>query len=53
MWDSAGQERFQSLGVVFIRGSNSIYLVIDLTNKSSLETLKKLIKDLEQYLPAG
>ena len=32
IWDTAGQKRFQSLGVAFYRGADCYVLVYDLTN---------------------
>jgi len=39
IWDTAEQERFQSLGVGFYRGSDGVILVYDVTDPSSLEHL--------------
>lgn len=38
--DTAGQERFQSLGVAFYRGSDCCVLVFDVTNTKSFENLQ-------------
>jgi len=35
LWDTAGQEKFESLGVAFYRQSNACILAFDLTNKVS------------------
>jgi len=37
MWDTAGQERFKSLVPVYLRGSNIVLIVFDLTSRSSFE----------------
>ncbi len=39
IWDTAGQEKFQSLGYAFYRGADSCALVFDLTNHKSFENL--------------
>merc|ERR1712072_904425 len=39
IWDTAGRERFQSLGVAFYRGADACVLVYDLTAKKSFENL--------------
>ena len=39
IWDTAGQEKFQSLGYAFYRGSDSCALVFDLTSKKSFDNL--------------
>ena len=40
IWDKAGQERFQSLGVAFYRGSDCFILTHDLSKPKTLESLK-------------
>eukprot|EP00792_Barthelona_sp_PAP020_P005985 TRINITY_DN2873_c0_g1_i1.p1 TRINITY_DN2873_c0_g1~~TRINITY_DN2873_c0_g1_i1.p1 ORF type:complete len:224 (+),score=56.36 TRINITY_DN2873_c0_g1_i1:44-673(+) len=39
IWDTAGHERFQSLGSVFFRGADACILVFDVTNKTSFDKL--------------
>jgi Ras-related protein Rab-7A len=39
IWDTAGQEKFQSLGYAFYRGADSCALVFDITNHKSFENL--------------
>ena len=39
MQDTAGQERFQSLGVAFYRGADCCVLVYDVNSAKSFETL--------------
>ena len=41
IWDTAGQEKFQSLGYAFYRGADSCALVFDLTNQKSFDSLAK------------
>ena len=40
IWDTAGQERFRSLSPLFLKGSNIVLMVYDITNKSSFIELK-------------
>eukprot|EP01119_Soliformovum_irregulare_P006668 TRINITY_DN188_c0_g1_i1.p1 TRINITY_DN188_c0_g1~~TRINITY_DN188_c0_g1_i1.p1 ORF type:complete len:206 (-),score=41.37 TRINITY_DN188_c0_g1_i1:62-679(-) len=40
IWDTAGQDRFQSLGVAFYRGSDACILVYDVNNGASFEALQ-------------
>ena len=40
IWDSAGQERYQSLGTAFYRGADCCLLVYDITNKQSVDNIK-------------
>ena len=39
IWDTAGSERFQSLGTIFFRGTNLCILMFDITNKKSFDEL--------------
>ena len=41
IWDTAGQEKFQSLGYAFYRGADCCCLVYDITNARSFENLTK------------
>ena len=41
IWDTAGQEKFQSLGFAFYRGADCCALCFDLTNPASFEALDK------------
>ena len=40
IWDTAGQEQYNSVGRAFYRGSDCCALVFDLTRKESFEHLK-------------
>merc|ERR1712070_1194819 len=39
IWDTTGQERFQSLGVAFYRGADCCVLVYDITEAKSFDSL--------------
>ena len=41
IWDTAGQEKFQSLGYAFYRGADCCVLCYDITSKNSFENLNK------------
>ena len=41
IWDTAGQEKFQSLGYAFYRGADCCALVFDITSQKSFENLSK------------
>ena len=41
IWDTAGQEKFQSLGFAFYRGADCCALTYDLTNPASFDALDK------------
>lgn len=42
IWDTAGQEQFQSLGKHFYKDSYIVCLVYDITNQESLDSLKSI-----------
>jgi Ras-related protein Rab-7A len=41
IWDTAGQEKFQSLGYAFYRGADCCALVYDITNPDSFDHLDR------------
>jgi len=41
IWDTAGQEKFQSLGYAFYRGADCCALVYDITSRKSFDALSK------------
>ena len=41
IWDTAGQEKFQSLGYAFYRGADCCALVYDITSQTSFENLNR------------
>jgi Ras-related protein Rab-7A len=41
VWDTAGQEKFESIGYAFYRGANCCLLVCDLSNRQTFESLGK------------
>ena len=41
IWDTAGQEKYQSLGKHFYKDAYIILLIYDITNQKSLDSLKK------------
>ena len=50
IWDTAGQEKYRSLGRRFYKDAYIICLVYDITNATSFENLKNIwYKDLKEY----
>ena len=45
IWDTAGQEKYQSVQGVFYRGADGCILVYDITNIESFQNLKKWKED--------
>ena len=50
IWDTAGQEKFHSLGKHFYKDSYVVILVYDITNQETLDSLKTMwYPDLKKY----
>ena len=41
IWDTAGQEKYRSIGKIFYKDANAAILVYDITNKKSFDEIKK------------
>jgi len=48
IWDTAGQERYRSLAPMYYRGAAAAILVYDITRKSSFETMRKWVSELQK-----
>eukprot|EP00696_Hemimastix_kukwesjijk_P014918 gnl/Hemi2/2997_TR1057_c0_g1_i1.p1 gnl/Hemi2/2997_TR1057_c0_g1~~gnl/Hemi2/2997_TR1057_c0_g1_i1.p1 ORF type:complete len:207 (-),score=49.37 gnl/Hemi2/2997_TR1057_c0_g1_i1:134-754(-) len=51
IWDTAGQEKYQSLAPMYYRGAAAAIVVYDITRRESFNTLKKWIKELKSNGP--
>uniref|UniRef100_A0A6B2LIK8 Ras-related protein Rab-18 n=1 Tax=Arcella intermedia TaxID=1963864 RepID=A0A6B2LIK8_9EUKA len=49
IWDTAGQEKFQSLTGSYYRGAHAIFIVYDVTNSTSFLHLKKWLEEIDTY----
>lgn len=49
IWDTVGQERFQSITRQYYKNSNGIILVYDITDRKSFETLSFWINEVKTY----
>jgi small GTP-binding protein len=49
--DTAGQEYYGRIRPSYYSGATAAFIVFDLTNKNSFESLPKWISELRQYLP--
>ena len=47
LWDTAGQERFRSVNKIYIKGSNIVIFVYDITNKISFMDIKDFWVELK------
>ena len=50
MWDTAGQERFRSLNKIFIKNSQIVVFVYDITNKKSFNELPFWVNYVKELL---
>ena len=50
LWDTIGQEKYRSLTKIFVKDSNIIILVYDITNRDTFESLKYWKKIVEEIL---
>ena len=41
IWDTAGQEKYRSIGKIFYKDANAAILVYDITNQKSFDEIKK------------
>eukprot|EP01106_Pelomyxa_sp_JSP_P011358 TRINITY_DN298_c0_g1_i4.p1 TRINITY_DN298_c0_g1~~TRINITY_DN298_c0_g1_i4.p1 ORF type:complete len:115 (-),score=20.62 TRINITY_DN298_c0_g1_i4:430-774(-) len=48
--DTAGQERFHSLGPIYYRDSHGALLVYDITDRSSFDRVQLWVKELRKML---
>ncbi len=53
LWDTAGQEKYQSVCAAFYRGADACVLVYDVTDKHSFKNLGSWIDNFTQQMPAG
>jgi small GTP-binding protein len=53
VWDTAGQEKYQSLAPLYYRGAIAAILVYDICNSPSYDALPKWLKRLQEVGPKG
>ena len=49
-WDTAGEERFKSIGLSVVKNSQGIVFVFDLNDKSSFDNVKYWLKETKEIL---
>eukprot|EP01084_Bolivina_argentea_P118828 210778_1 len=49
IWDTAGQEKFQSLGVAFYKGADAFIVVYDINVKKTFNSIEKHINNLNEH----
>ena len=47
IWDTAGEERYRSVTNAYYKGAKGAFVVYDITNKLSFESIEKWIQDLK------
>jgi Ras-related protein Rab-21 len=50
IWDTAGQEKYHSLGPIYYRGSQGAILIYDITDERSFERIKNWVRELQEVL---
>ena len=50
LFDTAGQERFRSIAKNYIKGSNGIILIYDITNRESFEHVETWLNSIKEVL---
>ena len=48
IWDTAGQERFRTITTSYVRGSEGILLVYDVTDRNSFESISSWMEEISQ-----
>jgi small GTP-binding protein len=51
IWDTGGQERFQSTSPIYIRGANVAIIIASTDDKSSINELERFLKLLKDHAP--
>lgn len=49
IWDTAGQEKFQSITRIFFRGANCIFLTYDVTSEESFKNLSYWLSEIKLH----
>ena len=53
LWDTAGQEKFNSLLPLYMRGAHAVLVVFDISDPEPLVGLEKIYNDLKDEFPPG
>ena len=53
MWDTAGQERYRAMAKIFIKDSQIVIFVYDITDNKSFENLDFWVNSVEEVLGKG
>ncbi len=50
IWDTAGEDRFKSLGAAFYRGTDAFLLFYDVTNPKSLANIPRWLSEIKSHV---
>ena len=53
IWDTAGQERYKVITKSFVKGTDGIIFMYDITNKNTFINIKKWIQETDDENPTG
>ncbi|GJN11673.1 hypothetical protein PR202_ga29880 [Eleusine coracana subsp. coracana] len=53
IWDTAGQESFRSITIMYYRGAAAAILVYDITRRETFDHVTRWLKDAEKLAPAN
>jgi len=51
IWDTAGQDRFESISTTFYKGAHGILLCYSITDRKSFENVTKWMNVINQHAP--
>ncbi|MEN2498537.1 MAG: hypothetical protein MHMPM18_002823, partial [Marteilia pararefringens] len=51
IWDTAGNEKYQSLMPIYYRQAAAVVLVLDLSNPESFKRIRQLIENIKKEYP--
>ena len=52
LWDTAGAERYRSLMHSYVRDSDIVFVMYDITDQNAMSSVEHCFRDLESYKPS-
>ncbi|KAG1384252.1 hypothetical protein G6F61_000619 [Rhizopus arrhizus] len=49
IWDTSGQARYRAITSAYYRGATDIFIVYDITSRSSFENARRWLKEIREY----
>jgi Ras-related protein Rab-11A len=53
LWDTSGEERYDSLMPAHLHGADGVFIVYDVTNQLSFEKVDRSVRSVEEMAPQG